>query len=119
MAKNSEVEKWLESLDHPLKEAILLLRGIVLRADRRIGECIKWQSPTFTLQGNIASINPKSKSKISLMFHKGASIPGKHPRLTGGGGTVKFMYFEDARDVKDSRREIEAVFKACCAMPGA
>ena len=63
MGKNSEVDQWLKTLDHPLKDAIEKVRLIILGADKRVGECIKWKSPTFTYEGNIASINPRSKRK--------------------------------------------------------
>ena len=116
MAKSREVERWLERCDHPQKDAIVRLRKIVLGADRRVDECIKWKSPTFTYRGNIASINPNTKKKVSLMFHQGAVIPGKHPRLVGGGGTVKYMYFENAREVTAQRPAIEAAIRAWCDM---
>jgi hypothetical protein len=118
MGKNDEVEEWLRNIDHPLKDAILKVRQIILGADKRVSECIKWKSPTFTYEGNIASINPKSKKKVSLMFHQGEKIPGKHPALVGGGGTVKYMYFADAKDVAAQRRALEAVIRAWCKMKG-
>ena len=48
MEASGEVEQWLDDFDHPLKDAILRVREIVLGADQRVGECIKWKSPTFT-----------------------------------------------------------------------
>ena len=116
MGKNAEVQEWLDDFDHPLKEAILGVRDIVLGADDRVEECIKWKSPTFTFGGNIASINPNTKKKVSLMFHRGAEIPGDHPALVGGGGTVKYMYFADLPDVEAQRPSLEAAIRAWCAM---
>ena len=55
------------------------VRKVILAADERVDECIKWKSPTFTFNGNIASINPRAKKHISLMFHQGAKIPGTYP----------------------------------------
>ena len=52
-------------------------------------EMIKWKLPTFMYEGNMASFNPRTKSHVSLMFHTGASIPGDHPRLEGGGDTAR------------------------------
>ena len=118
MAKNAEVEQWLKSFDHPLKDAILRVRRIVLGAHPGVGECIKWKSPTFTYEGNIASINPNTKKKVSLMFHRGADIPGKHPRLTGGGGTVRYMFFADEKDVAAQRASLEKAIRAWCKMMG-
>lgn len=116
MGKNAEVERWLEDFDHPLKDAIVRVRDIVLDSDERVEECIKWKSPTFTFRGNIASINPNTKKRVSLMFHRGAELPGNHPSLVGGGGTVKYMYFADLPDVEAQRPALEAAIRAWCAM---
>ena len=116
MGKSPEVERWLASFEHPLKDAILRVRQIILSSHKEVEECIKWKSPTFTFCGNIASINPKTKKKVSLMFHQGAQIPGKHPHLVGGGGTVKYMYFDDAREVESRRPAIQSVVRAWCKM---
>ena len=48
-------------------------RDIILGADNRVSESIKWKTPTFAYKGNIASFFPKSKQHASLMFHAGAS----------------------------------------------
>ena len=115
MAK-SEVDTWFDKLEHPLKEVMQDVRNAILKADRRMEECIKWQSPTFMYQGNLASINPRAKKHISLMFHTGAQIPGKFPNLQGGKATARFMAFEDRKAVKTLNKELVSVVKAWCAM---
>ncbi|HWN67218.1 MAG TPA: DUF1801 domain-containing protein, partial [Haliangium sp.] len=91
MPRNKDVDAWFERYEHPMKDAMLRVRDIVLAADERMDECIKWQSPTFTFAGNLASFNPRTKNHVSLMFHTGAAIPGDHPRLEGGGDTARYM----------------------------
>ena len=54
---------------------MLAVRDVLLEADPRVDECIKWQAPTFTYQGNIASFFPRAKKHVSLMFHHGAALP--------------------------------------------
>jgi uncharacterized protein YdhG (YjbR/CyaY superfamily) len=85
--QSKEVDAWLARYDNPMKPVVERIRAIVLGADSRIEECIKWQAPTFTYRGNLASFFPKSKQHASLMFHTGAHIPGDHPLLEGGGDT--------------------------------
>ena len=109
MGKSAEVDAWFADFNHPLQDAMLRVREIILDADARIDETIKWQSPTFTFQGNIASFNPRSKSHVSLMFHTGAHIPGDHPRLEGGGGTARYMRIADLRDAEASKGALQAV----------
>jgi hypothetical protein len=114
--KSAEVDAWFDALDHPLKEAMLRVRRIILGADRRITETIKWKSPTFVFQGNIASIDPRTKKHVNLLFHQGASLPGKHPHLEGGGATVRYMRFADLEDVRAKKTDLEAAIRAACKL---
>lgn len=113
MPTSPEVDAWFEEYEHPAKDTMLRVREIIL-ADDRMSETIKWKSPTFICEGNMASFNPRTKAHVSLMFHTGASIPGSHPRLEGGGDTARYMKFTDLDDVEKSRGEIEAVVAAWC-----
>jgi hypothetical protein len=114
MPKDPEVEAWFVALAHPLKDVMLDVRSAILAADRRVGECIKWKSPTFTFEGNIASIDPKSKAHVLLLFHQGAKIPGKHPALEGTGSTARYLRFADRADVRGKRAALQAAVKAWC-----
>lgn len=113
MPSNPDVGAWFDDYDHPMREAMLRVREIIL-ADERITETIKWKSPTFMYEGNMASFNPRTKAHVSLMFHTGASIPGEHPRLEGDGETARYMKFADLEDVESARADIEAVVDAWC-----
>jgi hypothetical protein len=113
MPTSPEVDAWFEEYEHPAKDTMLRVREIIL-GDDRMTETIKWKSPTFMYQGNMASFNPRTKAHVSLMFHNGASIPGSHPRLEGGGDTARYMKFTDLDDVEGARGEIEAVVAAWC-----
>ena len=113
MARDAGVDRWFEEYEHPAKDAMLLARDIIL-ADERMTETIKWKSPTFVYQGNMASFNPRTKAHVSLMFHTGASIPGDHPRLEGGGDTARYMRFADIAEVEAAGADIEAIVDAWC-----
>lgn len=114
MPENPEVDEWLSTYDNPMKDVVRAVRAVVLE-DNRISEVLKWKSPTFTYEGNMASFNPRSKKHASLMFHTGASIPGDHPRLVGGGDTARYMTFSDIDEVQAAAEEIRAVVEAWCA----
>jgi hypothetical protein len=114
MPKSKEVDAWFAKYDNPMKDVVQRVRALVLGADARIEECIKWQAPTFTYRGNLASFFPKSKQHASLMFHLGAKIPGKHPRLEGGGGTGRVMKIGSVAEANAAKKEIEAIVRAWC-----
>jgi hypothetical protein len=112
MGRDPEVDAWFDALEHPLKDVMLDVRRAMLAADRRVAECIKWKSPTFTHEGNIASIDPKSKAHVLLMFHQGAKLPGRHPVLEGSGTTARYVRFTDRADVRDKRAALKAAVAA-------
>ena len=114
MAKSKEVDAWFVRYENPMKEVVLRVREIVLAADPRISECIKWQAPTFTFEGNLATFFPKSKEHASLMFHVGARIPGRHPRLEGSGDTGRVMKIASVAEANAARRDIEKLVRAWC-----
>ena len=114
MPRRPEVDSWFERYDNPMKDVVQRVREIILDADARIDECIKWQAPTFTYQGNLASFYPKSRQHASLMFHVGAKIPGQHPRLEGTGDTSRVMKIGSLEEAETARPELETIVRAWC-----
>lgn len=111
--RNPDVDRWLDEAAHPLEATLRRARDIILDADGRVTEFIKWKTPTFAFEGNLASFNP-SKSFVSIMFHRGAEIPGDHPRLEGDGKLVRTMRFADLDELEAGRADLEAVVRAWC-----
>lgn len=114
----SDVDAWMAKYENPMKPVVEAVRAVILGADPRMGECIKWSAPTFTFGGNLASFNPRSKKHASLLFHTGASIPGDFPHLTGTGEVARTMSFADLAEVEARRAELEAIVRAWCALKG-
>lgn len=115
MAESEEVVAWLAEYDNPMKDVVLAVRRVMLDADDRVSECIKWKSPTFTFEGNIASFNPRSKKHASLMFHTGAHIPGDHTILEGGGETARYARFASLDEVEANAAALAEVIRAWIA----
>jgi hypothetical protein len=113
MNRNPEVDRWFDHADHPLDAALRRARDIILGADDRVSESIKWKTPTFAYRGNIASFNP-SKQLVSILFHRGAEIPGDHPRLEGDGKLVRTMRFAGLDQLEAGRADLEAAIRAWC-----
>lgn len=111
--QNPEVDAWFAKKRHPLEPMMQRVREIALSADTRITESIKWSTPTFSYKGNIFSFNP-AKKFVSLLFHSGAHIPGRHPRLEGDTDTARVMRFADPDEVEAAADDLTAVLKAWC-----
>jgi len=116
MPRNPEVDAWMAAYVNPQKDLVQAVREVMLDADPRIAECIKWQAPTFTYRGNIASFFPKAKAHVSLMFHKGATIPGTFPGLEGEAPEARTFKISDALDLTARRQELQAILRAWCDM---
>ena len=69
---SERVEAFLDTLDHPSKQEIIILRQIILAADPTIGEGIKWKVPSFHTVEYFATMNLRVKSGIGVILHFGA-----------------------------------------------
>jgi hypothetical protein len=116
MNNHKEVDAWFDASAHPLKDLMQAIRSAILEADERVEESIKWKTPTFAFKGNIASINPQARQYVSLMFHRGADIPGDYPHLQGGGNVARYMRFADAGELAALRDELQSAVRAWCSM---
>jgi hypothetical protein len=112
---NPDVDAWFaDNQSNPLIDSLALAREVIMEADDRVEESIKWKTPTFAYEGNIVSFTLGAKNFVSLMFHKGATIPGDHPRLEGDGKEVRTMRFDDYDDLDANRDDLTAVITAWC-----
>ena len=112
--RNVDVDDWLERYENPMKPLVERTRDIFLGADDRIGEVVKWSTPTFVYKGNLASFQPRAKQFVSILFHEGASIPGNHPLLEGGGDHARYARIADEGELEARRPELEAIVRAWC-----
>lgn len=68
-----EVAALLAELAHPLEPAIRTLRSAILAADARIAEGIKWNAPSYHINGaHFATFHLRSQTSVQLILHLGA-----------------------------------------------
>lgn len=73
MNPNPEVTLFLDASIHPLRDAIELLRSIILETDEGVGENIKWNGPNYTFAGeDRITMKIQPPKQIQLIFHRGA-----------------------------------------------
>jgi hypothetical protein len=72
---SAAVDAFMVTLDHPARAAIQRLRSLLLGADPRIAEGIKWNAPSFRYRGDDRlTFNLHPKDRIQLVFHRGAKV---------------------------------------------
>lgn len=112
MTTSPEVDAWFDRYDNPQRDLVDAVRRVILDADDRVTETVKWQAPTFMYRGNIASFYPKSRAHVSLMFHTGASLPDPHGLLEGEGDVSRVAKFVDAEDLDQKTPALQELIRA-------
>jgi hypothetical protein len=75
---------------------------------------VKYGTVQFAAGGDFANFVQHSKKTVSLMFNRGARIPGKFPHLEGSGPSARFMTFADLAEVKARAAELRRIAVAWC-----
>jgi len=69
----TETDRYMAGLEHPMKSEIEAVRRIVLESGEGITERIKWNAPSFCSNGDDrVTMNLRGKGYFLLIFHRGA-----------------------------------------------
>ena len=68
------VNEFMSKFEHPFKAEIEAIRAIILKADSRITEGIKWNAPNFYYKGDMAVFTPHIKDYVHMVFPNGIII---------------------------------------------
>jgi Domain of unknown function (DU1801) len=116
MGRSAEVDHWFAERKPPAEPALQRVRDVVLKADGRITEYVKYGTVQFAFEGDLANFVQHGKKTVSLMFNRGARIKGHFPNLEGEGPSARFMRFADVKEVAARAGELTEVTKAWCAL---
>lgn len=64
-----EVDAYMNQLKHPLHDVAQHLREIFMSADKRVGEKIAWNAPSFFYTGKLKPFNPKEYKRYIVVFN--------------------------------------------------
>ena len=108
-----EVDRWFAEKKRPTEATIRAVREIILGADRRMTEYIKYGNLGFGYDGDFATfVQADDKKQASLMFNRGARIPGKFPHLEGSHPSARFMRFASPAEAKARAAELGKIVAA-------
>ena len=117
MKTNLDVERWFAEKMLPAEPTIRRVREIILSADRRMAEFVKYGTLTFGYDGDFATfVQVSDKKRASLMFNRGARIQGKFPHLEGSGPSARFMRFADPAEAQARSAELSKIVVAWCSL---
>jgi hypothetical protein len=119
--RDPSVDAFLDERNHPLRTVIDRLRDVILSADPRIVEMIKWGGPTFVLansRANLATIVLRGQSTLTLFFQEGASLPDPHGLLTGTADHVRTTRFDSIAAIDRSTVALQRIVRDFCDANG-
>jgi hypothetical protein len=113
MAKKVQsVEEFLGKLKHPRLEEIRAVRAIVLKSAPGITEQVKWNAPSFCIQGDDrVTMRLQPGNIVGLVFHRGAKVKDTRGfKFKDDSGLLEFVAgdravvaFESLKDIKAKR----------------
>ncbi len=67
------VDEFITMLDHPLKDALLEVRAVILGVRPDITEGIKWNAPSFRVDECFATASIRNNA-VMVILHQGAKV---------------------------------------------
>lgn len=119
-AARDDVEAFLATLAHAQDAAIRLLRTTILATDPRIGESIKWNAPSFHVEGrHFATMQLRRADRMMLVLHLGAgkqampagAIADPRQLLAWLGADRAAWTFAGVDDVEAQRTALQALVR--------
>ena len=114
MAKGSDIDQWFAG--KPAEPILRRVREVILKADPRMTEYLKYGTVQFAYDGDFANFVQHGKKTVSLMLNRGARIPGSFPHLEGSGPSARFMRFADVNEVNQRAAELTGIVAAWCEL---
>ena len=116
MTKSPEVDKWFAERKPPAAGAMQRVRKVILKADPRVTEYMKYGTVQFACEGDMANFVQHGAKAVTLMFNRGARIKERFEHLEGDGPSARFMRFKDEKEVTARAKELTDITKTWCAM---
>lgn len=117
----TDVGDFFVSLKHPLKDEIAEVRKLILAADKKISEGVKWSSVSFKTADYFATVHLRSKNAVQLVFHRGAKSKDgeKSMNVPDPEGLIKWVSSDrclvtlgKGAEIAANRKAFEAIVKA-------
>lgn len=117
----SDVDAWMQALDHPLKAEMEAVRAIIRGARPGIAEGIKWNAPSYSFGEHFATFNPRARDCVQVIFHLGARAKDNSTaglRISDPAGLLEWLASErasvklfDMKGIRASQKALESIVR--------
>lgn len=123
MAKTSKADPdaFMDALDHPLKDDVEYLRGVIRKAVPQATEGVKWNAPSFRLADDFATFHLRPTDTVCVILHCGAkkratppdmSVPDPAGLLEWPAKDRCIARLGSGKTLRANRKALEAVLRA-------
>jgi hypothetical protein len=100
-----DVAAYMQRLEHPLKAEVEAVRAIILGANRKIAERVKWNSPSFYYQQDLAAFHLRARDCVHVVFvfPQGTMPSDRFGFLEGDYKDRRMARFRDMADVQANK----------------
>ena len=112
MSNTNKVDEFISKLEHPLKAELEAVRAIIVNANPKIEEDVKWGGPSFFYKEDLATFNPRIKNYVALIIHKGELLNIKSDFLEEASKGKVYAKFYSMDDVTANKALIEKMVNA-------
>ena len=104
----AQVDEFMKNLDHPHKAAIAEVRSIILKANKKMAERIKWNVPSFYYKVDMAAFHPRNLDCVHVVFvfPPGTMVKEGHGLLEGDYKDRRMVKFADLTDVRAKKKAL-------------
>ncbi len=120
MAKTQDVATYMEQLQHPLVDAVEILRAILGGIDSRVVESIKWNAPSYAIGDHFATMNLHHPERVQVVLHGGArprgdlaslAIADPSKMLSWAAPDRATVDFAHVKEIEAQRQAFEAILR--------
>lgn len=109
MSEPNDVDRFFETLTHPLKAEMEKAREIIMAASPLLTETVKWGGPSFEYRETLATFSPRVKDCVALVIHDGEPFLQRFPFLEAGLKGKAYAKFHSMEDVERHRADLDAL----------
>lgn len=116
MYEPNEVDRFFDTLTHPLKAEMMRTREIIMAASPLMTETVKWGGPSFEYRETLATFSPRVKDCVALVFHDGEPFMNGFSFLEPGPKGKAYAKFQSMDEVERHHSDITALVLAFVAI---
>ena len=110
LSGTAAVNEYMKAIEHPFKAEIEAVRAIIVNANSKVSERLKWNAPSFFCDLDMAAFNPRAKGFVQLIFIYPKGAPANDGGLLQGEWKDRReARFYDLNDVQAKKAALEKV----------